>query len=371
MPFRKESAPRPTAGGERVTGAGVSGQAGRRWKGGHRALILGGNRPRAVVVTTCRSVDGAPRFDCDSLVVDSHGRRFLAWTALLTPWRRNQHGEVVAQRALVVGVRERGCPLFASGGHAVRIGEDFAPGAFDHLVRDAGSRAVPTPEDGDGPIDLSLKIDVPAGGPADRQPTLPEARDVLTLSALPDDLLRLGVAWAREAVMLSGPGPDEPVPGDVVVEVTKLGGPDPDAIGVLVNHGLAPYDERCGQCGLAFDAEVAARMSEEASQPCPSCGSEVSLREVWDVQPLSGRSQPGREHFRWDNAEFARVPDRVVVSLPDLMRREPPRSAIALWRPDDQHPWREWESDKSEEVTGEMRTFVPLDAVAADSGRSS
>lgn len=33
--------------------------------------------------------------------------------------------------------------------------------------------------------------------------------------------------------------------------------------------------------------------------------------------------------------------------------------AIALWRPDDQHPWREWESDKSDEVTGEMCDFVP------------
>lgn len=36
--------------------------------------------------------------------------------------------------------------------------------------------------------------------------------------------------------------------------------------------------------------------------------------------------------------------------------------AVALWRPSDQHPWREWESDKSE-VQGELRDFVPQGAV--------
>src|SRR6185437_8837027 len=34
--------------------------------------------------------------------------------------------------------------------------------------------------------------------------------------------------------------------------------------------------------------------------------------------------------------------------------------AVALWRPSPQHPWREWESDKSDEVRGEMLDFVPL-----------
>lgn len=40
-------------------------------------------------------------------------------------------------------------------------------------------------------------------------------------------------------------------------------------------------------------------------------------------------------------------------------------NAIALWRPSDQHPWREWESDKSDDVRGELRDFVPLDVVAS------
>lgn len=43
--------------------------------------------------------------------------------------------------------------------------------------------------------------------------------------------------------------------------------------------------------------------------------------------------------------------------------------AVCLWRPDDQHPWREWESgDESpnEHPAGEMATFVRASGESAE-----
>jgi hypothetical protein len=53
--------------------------------------------------------------------------------------------------------------------------------------------------------------------------------------------------------------------------------------------------------------------------------------------------------------------DAVVGALQDGRERATlDDGAVALWRPNPQHPWREWESDKSDEVQGEMLDFVPL-----------
>ena len=103
-----------------------------------------------------------------------------------------------------------------------------------------------------------------------------------------DAVLRLLVVAARAAALaphltaMAREEDIEPQPGDLVVEASSLQvrNPDPDAIGWLVAHGEAPYSEDgTGQ-----------------------------KREVWDILPLSGRTQKDWGFQRWENADFRRVP---------------------------------------------------------------
>lgn len=65
----------------------------------------------------------------------------------------------------------------------------------------------------------------------------------------------------------------------------------------------------------------------------------------------------------------ARHPDRWKMPddkhVPAPIEQAPDEDAIALWRPDAQHPWREWVSD-GEEPHGEMLDFVPLAVARRD-----
>jgi hypothetical protein len=107
-----------------------------------------------------------------------------------------------------------------------------------------------------------------------------------------DDVLRLLVVAARAAALaphLTPMAREEdipPEPGDLVVETSsaQVRHPDPDAIGWLVGHGDAPY-------------------SEDGTGP---------KREVWDILPLSGRTQKDWGFQRWENADFRRVPKPLV-----------------------------------------------------------
>lgn len=82
-----------------------------------------------------------------------------------------------------------------------------------------------------------------------------------------------------------------------MVEDSWMHRPDPDAIGWLVGHGMAPYDV-----------------------DDPLDGS-VPMREVWDVTPLnpSAKTQytdeSGQPYQRWENARFRKVPAHVVARL--------------------------------------------------------
>lgn len=101
-----------------------------------------------------------------------------------------------------------------------------------------------------------------------------------------DNLFRLLVSVAREAVLL--PNQPEPKEGDLVVEVSKFGLTDPDAIGWLLGHGEAAY-------------------AEDNTGPS---------REVWDIVPLRGLltdQSRARGFVRWENAEFRVVPASLDV----------------------------------------------------------
>lgn len=112
-----------------------------------------------------------------------------------------------------------------------------------------------------------------------------------------DAMLKAMVVSAREAALEArlrtvraglpelAPEP-EPEPGDLVVEMSMFG-LDPDAIGLLVGHGSAPWDEN-------------------AAPGAPE-------REVWDIRPLNPRAKTGTKGAekgvqRWENARFLRVP---------------------------------------------------------------
>lgn len=103
-----------------------------------------------------------------------------------------------------------------------------------------------------------------------------------------DDVLRLLVVAVRAAALaphLTAQAREadiDPVPGDLVVETSSLQirNPDPDAIGWLIAHGEAPYNE-------------------DGTGP---------TREVWDILPLSGRTQKDWGYQRWENADFRKVP---------------------------------------------------------------
>jgi hypothetical protein len=102
------------------------------------------------------------------------------------------------------------------------------------------------------------------------------------------DALALAVALSRATLDWS----EEPQPGDLVVEKTGMRAPDPDAIGWLVAHGEAGYQDN------------------------PHMTPGEPTREVWDVTPLSGAlGLNGKPYLRWKNAEFVKVPDRVVREL--------------------------------------------------------
>jgi hypothetical protein len=116
-----------------------------------------------------------------------------------------------------------------------------------------------------------------------------------------DDVLRLLVVSTRAAVLaphltaLAREENVEPQPGDLVVETSSAQvHPDPDAIGWLVDHGDAPY-------------------KEDGTGP---------RREVWDILPLSGRTQKDWGYQRWENADFRRVPKPMV----ERAGLQPPRA---------------------------------------------
>jgi len=103
-----------------------------------------------------------------------------------------------------------------------------------------------------------------------------------------DNVLRLLVVAARAAALdphltaLAREEGIEPQTGDLVVEVShQTRDIDPDAIGWLVGHDEAP-------------------LNEDGTGP---------LREVWDILPLSGRTQKDWGYQRWENAEFRKVPE--------------------------------------------------------------
>lgn len=106
-----------------------------------------------------------------------------------------------------------------------------------------------------------------------------------------DEILPLVVVLARE-VSSSVPFRPWPTPkrGDLVVETTFMGQPDPHAIGWLVDYGDAPYGE-----------------------DDPTDGS-VPMREVWDIVPLDPNVQlDARGVQRWENATFRVVPEWFVT----------------------------------------------------------
>jgi hypothetical protein len=102
----------------------------------------------------------------------------------------------------------------------------------------------------------------------------------------------------------------EPTPGDLVVETTGFHH-DPDAIGILLAHGLAPYATVCPACGTHLGDDAVER--EHASwgdtfAHCVECDAVIPVRDVWDLRPLN----PGARHQtqRWENATFRRLPDK-------------------------------------------------------------
>jgi hypothetical protein len=106
------------------------------------------------------------------------------------------------------------------------------------------------------------------------------------------DVLTLLVAVARMASIHIPRA--KPIEGDLVVEVSKFGDPDPDAIGFLQGHGEAAYEP-------------------DGSGP---------TRIVWDVRPLSGKGGIAPGVQRWENADFVVVPvppcwEQIVQRLRD------------------------------------------------------
>lgn len=110
------------------------------------------------------------------------------------------------------------------------------------------------------------------------------------MTTVSDAILRLLVAFARETADYTMADPE---PGDLIIEVTGFRRPvDPDAIGWLIAHDQAPYNE-----------------------DDPLDGS-VPMREVWDVRPLNPNAKlqtiGGEQFQRWENAQFVKVADEVL-----------------------------------------------------------
>lgn len=100
-------------------------------------------------------------------------------------------------------------------------------------------------------------------------------------------LLTLLVEQARGARLLTPAPIPPPEPGDLVIEITKFRY-DPDAIGWLIGHGEAPYNE-------------------DGTGP---------VREIWDVVPLSGAKGKTKPYQRWENAQFAKVATQLEFPPP-------------------------------------------------------
>jgi hypothetical protein len=106
----------------------------------------------------------------------------------------------------------------------------------------------------------------------------------------------------------------EPAPGDLVVEATGRR-VDPDAIGILDDHGTAPYATGCA-CGRLFDGSEGSHDGDMRDQfasavRCGSCGATHPARLVADVRPLSGKGTQ-----RWENARFVAVPRSFTAVRP-------------------------------------------------------
>lgn len=126
-----------------------------------------------------------------------------------------------------------------------------------------------------------------------------------TNSLIPsEEALALAVALSRITLE------HDPQAGDLVIETSWLGAPDPDAIGWLMWHGMAAY-------------------ADDGTGP---------KREVWDITPLSGAlGVKDRTYQRWENAQFKKVPDHIVERL-GLRQRDAGESDRVL--PDATKPLR-------------------------------
>lgn len=73
-------------------------------EGSAAPLRYKGRRLGRLIVTTCHNGTGAPLVD-DSFIRDQEGNEYVGWSVLLTPWRKNEYGEHLRQRALTIGWR--------------------------------------------------------------------------------------------------------------------------------------------------------------------------------------------------------------------------------------------------------------------------
>lgn len=114
--------------------------------------------------------------------------------------------------------------------------------------------------------------------------------------------------------------------GNLVVEISKYE-IDPDGIGWLVAHGRAPYERppelHVGDCPMT-NADPGARTRcvcdhhDTPREYLEGGGGQRggATREVWDIEPLSGRRGNDGGPMRWENAEFVALPE----SLAELAR---------------------------------------------------
>lgn len=112
----------------------------------------------------------------------------------------------------------------------------------------------------------------------------------------------------RRALAAFPVGFSAPQPGDLVMDPSALRN-DMDAIGWLVAHGDAPYNV-------------------DGSGP---------VREVWDIEPLSGAHHRLGRPQRWENAEFFSLPPDLVELArrgPDVSREIKPGDMLFAVAPD-------------------------------------
>lgn len=85
-----------------------------------------------LLLTTCNQGGGAPVIDRATSTTED-GRCFEGRAILLTPWRRNRHGEAEPQRALFIGTRRRRAAVKRARWE--RIGEWMAEHGGDRIAR--------------------------------------------------------------------------------------------------------------------------------------------------------------------------------------------------------------------------------------------